>query len=285
METTYQEVSIDQIDIPENRVRTQLNDEKLEELAQSIREHGLLEPVLLTKENERYKVLCGARRIWACRMCGKVLIPARIIEVTDDKKLPIEIVENIMREDLNIVDEANALNSLFLDTDNNIEQTCKLTRKSKGYIQSRIQILEFPEDIQNALASGNISLSVAQELIRCTDKTTRTILLQSAINGGCTARAMSLWVGDWRASQNQPITKNEATAMQQQELPPTHIKMRCQCCNREMEPAEIRTLILCPRCMEAVKKAISEPQPPPKVPSPWPHPPFDGSDTPLTENY
>lgn len=167
---TIQKIPMDKI-IPNRLQPRQFFDEvSISELAQSIKENGLAQPIIVTKiDSDKYEIVAGERRYRACKMLGWSEIDAIIKnDLTDDKKLKIALIENIQREDLNPVEKACAYKKLMemgmSQTD--IAQTCG---KSKSSISNTLRILELDDEIIEALKSGEITEGHARALLQIPD--------------------------------------------------------------------------------------------------------------------
>ena len=145
-----------------NQPRKEFDKDKLDELAQSIKEHGLLEPVVLTPRNGRYMIIAGERRFRAHLIAGLTEIESSIIEADDAKVEELALLENIQRQDLNVMEEARAYKSL-LDR-NTIEELSKKLGIKVPVIEKRIALLNLTSDYQKLTASGHITPFEAYEM-------------------------------------------------------------------------------------------------------------------------
>ncbi|MFA4919850.1 MAG: ParB/RepB/Spo0J family partition protein [Thermodesulfovibrionales bacterium] len=145
-----------------NQPRKEFDRDKLDELAQSIKEHGLLEPVVLTPRNGRYMIIAGERRFRAHLIVGLTEIESNIIEADDAKVEELALLENIQRQDLNVMEEARAYKSL-LDR-NTIEELSRKLGIKVPVIEKRIALLNLTSDYQKLTASGHISPFEAYEM-------------------------------------------------------------------------------------------------------------------------
>lgn len=145
--------------------RKDFDQDKLEELAQSIKEYGVLEPIVVTPRKDAFMIIAGERRWRASQIAGKIDIPARIIEAEDSLIEELALLENIQREDLNIIEEGKAYQNLLKRY--SVEQLAKkLGYKKTGPIYDRLQLLELKPEYQQKAISGDLTPAQAYELSR-----------------------------------------------------------------------------------------------------------------------
>ena len=129
----------------------------LNELAASIRENGLIQPITVRKAGSRYEIVAGERRLRACRSLGWTHIPALISEVSDKEMAQLALIENIQREDLSPIEEAEAYRTILAEGDLTQEQLADKIGKSQSAIANKLRLLNLDEDVRNAIASRQIS--------------------------------------------------------------------------------------------------------------------------------
>lgn len=145
--------------------RKEFDQEKLEELAQSIKEYGVLEPIVIAPRKDRFMIIAGERRWRASQIAGKKEIPARVIEADDSLIEELALLENIQRQDLNIIEEGRAYQNLLKRY--SVEKLAKkLGYKKTGPIYDRLQLLELKPEYQQKAISGDITPAQAYELSR-----------------------------------------------------------------------------------------------------------------------
>lgn len=161
------EVPIDLIDNDTGQPRKKFDDEKLEELAQSIRTHGVMQPLVVSPaENGRYRIIAGERRFRASKLAGLNMIPVVIRETTEDREaLEMALIENIQREDLNPMEQAGALRRLVKDYGLRQEEVASRVGKSRSTVANLMRLLHLPESTQDLVASGKLSAGHARALL------------------------------------------------------------------------------------------------------------------------
>lgn len=160
------EVSIDSIDPNPYQTRRRINETALEELAESIRASGVVQPVVLRPAaNGRFQLVAGERRWHASRRAGKTTIPAVIRQISNEQAMEITIIENLQREDLNPMEQARAFERLSREFSLTQEQIAARTGKDRASIANFIRLLKLPEDVQSALEAGVLSFGHGKVLL------------------------------------------------------------------------------------------------------------------------
>lgn len=178
--TSIEKIDIDLIEARRDQPRK--NFENIEELAESIKEYGLLNPIVLSKNNGKYEIIAGERRYRASIKAGLKKIDA-IVRDFDQKDIDIlSLVENIQREDLSALEEAEAYKKLIDDFSMTQEEISKSMGKSRSYIANTIRLLKLNKDEREALADRKISASQARTLLSIKDEEERKKALDGFIN-------------------------------------------------------------------------------------------------------
>jgi ParB family chromosome partitioning protein len=161
-----QEIAVDSIDPNPYQTRRRINEAALEELAESIRASGVVQPVVLRPAaNGRYQLVAGERRWHASKRAGKATIPAVVRQISNEQAMEITIIENLQREDLNPVEQARAFERLSREFAMTQEQIATRTGKDRASIANFIRLLKLPEEMQNALEAGTLSFGHGKVLL------------------------------------------------------------------------------------------------------------------------
>jgi ParB family transcriptional regulator, chromosome partitioning protein len=164
--TSAQEIPVDSIDPNPYQTRRRINEAALEELAESIRASGVVQPVVLRPiANGRFQLVAGERRWHASKRAGKATIPAVVRQISNEQAMEITIIENLQREDLNPVEQARAFERLSREFGLTQEQIAARTGKDRASIANFIRLLKLPEDVQNALEAGTLSFGHGKVLL------------------------------------------------------------------------------------------------------------------------
>lgn len=169
-------VDIASIDTDKNQPRKQFDEEKLHELADSIAVHGVMQPLIVTQKNGRYTIVAGERRYRAARMAGEKQVPVLVRELSEQELFELSLIENIQREDLNAIEQANALVALMENYHLTQEAAAKRVGKSRSAIANLVRLAGLPEAVrgmvqQNTLSAGHARALLALESAEQIEKT------------------------------------------------------------------------------------------------------------------
>ncbi len=175
-------IPVDRIEPNPAQPRMTFDQEALHELAASIREHGVLQPILLRPLGEnRFQLIAGERRWRASREAGMATVPALVEEIDDDTALEIAIIENLQREDLSPLEEATMYDRMIHEHGYSIRKLADKLGKDKGYLENRLRLADAPEEIRELVSLRKDTLSHAYELLKVDDpKKRRKLALQVA---------------------------------------------------------------------------------------------------------
>ena len=159
------EISLEEIKKNPYQPRTYFNEEKLNELKESIKKNGLLQPIIVKKAVKGYYIIAGERRYRAFELLGKKEIPAIIKEMTDEEMMIFAVLENLQREDLSALEESESYKNLMDKMSLTQEELAKKLGKSRPYIANSLRLLKLPAEIKNKLEQGLISAAHARTLL------------------------------------------------------------------------------------------------------------------------
>jgi ParB family chromosome partitioning protein len=162
------------------------HEETLQELAASIREHGVLQPILVRPAGDDYQIIAGERRWRASKLAGKETIPAIIERFDDATALEIALIENLQREDLSPLDEAIIYKKMTDELGYSIRNLAGKLGKDKGYVENRLRLATAPDDVREMVAARYDTLSAAYELMKVEDKRRRKALAKQVVAGKLT---------------------------------------------------------------------------------------------------
>ncbi len=168
--------------------RTHFSASDLEDLIGSIKEHGILQPLVVTRSNGGYELIAGERRLRASQTLGLPTVPVIVREADDQLKLELALIENIQRQDLNAVEEAIAYKALVDEFNLTQEQTAKRVGKSRSAVANIIRLLDLEEEMLLALRDGKIMKTHARTLLAESDEKKRYDLFLAMLDGGMTVR-------------------------------------------------------------------------------------------------
>ncbi len=191
-----------------NQPRKTFDEDKIAELAESIREHGIIQPIVVRKKKKGYEIVAGERRWRAAMKAGLTQVPCLLKELTDEQNMLIAIIENMQREDLNPVEEAEGLHQMVEHFGLTQEQVSKSVGKSRPYITNALRLLKLPEYIREKLAEGVISAGHGRTLVTVEDEDLRRQLFDKIIAEGLSVRETEKLVGELgKPSKKKPAQK------------------------------------------------------------------------------
>lgn len=170
--------------------RRVFDEEKLRELSESIKEHGLFQPIIVKKSIKGYELVAGERRTKAAKLAGYTEIPAIIKDYTDEEMMEVALLENIQREDLNPIEEAEAYDNIIKKSSLTQEQLAKKVSKSRSYITNVLGLVSLPEDVKRLVSEGRISMAHAKILSKMEDPDYVTSLAYRIVNSGMSVREL-----------------------------------------------------------------------------------------------
>jgi ParB family chromosome partitioning protein len=162
---TQTELDIDRISPNPYQPRREFSTEKLTELAESIRIHGIIQPLLVREINGKYQLIAGERRLRAAKIAGLASVPVVIKEMSEQSMMEVAIVENIQRENLNPIEEAEAFRRLMNEFYLTQDDIAKKVGKSRPAIANTLRLLNLPKEVQNDLGSGTLTMGHARALL------------------------------------------------------------------------------------------------------------------------
>lgn len=158
-------IEIDEIAPNESQPRKTFNKEKLEELARSIKTHGVIQPIVVRKQGSHYEVVAGERRWRAARIAGLSEVPCIVRELTDEQNMLVAIIENVQREDLNPIEEARGIRVMIEDYELTQDEVAKAVSKSRPYITNALRMLKLPDAVLDMVSAGKLSAGHARAIL------------------------------------------------------------------------------------------------------------------------
>ena len=155
----------EKINLTNFQTRKRFDKESLEQLARSIRENGLVQPIILRKNKNNYELIAGERRLRAAQIIKLDKIPSIILDADDKKAFELGLIENLQREDLSPIEEANGYKRLMDEFNYTQEQLAKVVSKSRSHIANLLRIINLPEEVKKFILNGSISLGHARCLV------------------------------------------------------------------------------------------------------------------------
>lgn len=182
------EINISLIDVNPHQPRTEFNAEALDDLAASIKRHGVLQPLVLSPKGDHYELIAGERRLRASKLAGLASVPAILRDVTDHEKLEIAIIENVQRANLNPMEEALSYRKLMEEFNYTQDQVAESLGKSRSVVANKVRLLTLSSEMKRALRDGQITEGHAKALLSIPEEGRRLILFEQIISDGLNVR-------------------------------------------------------------------------------------------------
>lgn len=199
------EVDIDLIVPGSMQPRTHFDEASLQGLADSIRTHGIVQPLLVRRRDGGYELIAGERRWRAAKLAGISRVPVVVKEVADDNLLEIALIENIQRENLNPIEEAQAYKKLIETVGLTQESLASRVGRDRSYITNYLRLLRLPDDVQQLVKEGRLSTGHARTLLALDHVDLQRRLARQIIDGGLSVRATEQLVQ--KASEDKPARR------------------------------------------------------------------------------
>ena len=187
--------------------RKRFNEEKLQELAESIKEHGLFQPIIVKKSIKGYELVAGERRTRASKLAGLTEIPAIIKDFTDKEMMEVALLENIQREDLNPIEEAEAYSKIIESSNITQEELAKRVSKSRSYITNVLGLVSLPEEIKQLVIDNKLSMAHAKILSKLGDDEYAIRLADRIVSEGISIRTLEAIVKGAEVPKKHKITR------------------------------------------------------------------------------
>lgn len=205
---TVRQVSPDKIDPNPNQPRTFFDESQLRSLAESIKLHGILQPMVVTEAGGgRYELIAGERRLRAAKLAGEVTVPVIVRSFNDQQKLELALIENLQRQDLNPIETATAYRKLMDQFSLSQEDIAKRVGKDSSTVANTVRLLGLPIEAKRAVVSGQITEGHARQILAVPGIEKQLALLELIIKNGWTVRQTETFARDFKRTQ---VTKERA---------------------------------------------------------------------------
>lgn len=219
------------VTIPVNKIivnpyqpRRTFDQDKLEELKDSILQHGVLTPILVREAIHGYELIAGERRLRATKMAGLEEIPAIIVEFDDEQMMEVALIENIQREDLNVIEEARAYHNLIEKYGYTQESVAKRMNKSRSHITNLLRLLKLPEEVLEMVENDKLSMGHARPLVTMDSQEAMIQLAKKTVKDQLSVRQVELLA----KGQNKPSRKINVQPKKEYEYPISLLEKKYQ---------------------------------------------------------
>lgn len=240
-----------------NELRAELHDDELDELVQSIKSVGLIQPLVVTMVDQGINLISGHRRYRASELAGIEEVPVIVRENNPSQVSEIAFAENMFRRDLTSVEIAAGIKDILNTGKLDVSQIAAAMHRSVNWVQMHLAILEWPVDVMAAVHKRELSTSAASNLALITDDNYRAFLVRNAVEHGATARVTASWLQAWRAM------KPPEAAIQQEPIPPGERaepmvpQAPCLVCSEVYRTDELSHCPICTGCIKVIRNAVS----------------------------
>lgn len=179
-------ISPDRITINPQQPRSHFNENALNDLAESIREHGIIQPLIVTKHGDSFELIAGERRLRSARLIGLQEVPVIVRVEQEQKKLELALIENLQRENLNPLETARAYRRLIDEFNITQEEAAKRVGKARSSVTNALRLLQLPLEVQEALQAGQITEAHAKYLLGLEDRAKQLVILKKIIRQNLT---------------------------------------------------------------------------------------------------
>jgi len=251
-------ILIAQIDITERIDRMEINSDDVKELAESIREQGLLQPILLRKQGVRFELIAGHRRLLAVKSLGIVEIEAIVKEMTDEQAVLARAVENLQRVDLTIIEEARVYKAMHVMLNMSFDEIARRLGKGPGIVRRKCSLLELHPALIEAIHQKRVIYSVAEELQKLPSESSILYYLGFCVDHGATMFVVRQWVADELSKERSKAL--EIAGARGEVLVPksTPVYVPCDLCQGAMRIGDEVVIRACNACVKRLNQVINE---------------------------
>ncbi len=259
-EPEFKIIPLDLIDDPERPMRTDMTPQSVEDIVMSIKQVGLIEPIVVKPKNGRYEVIAGHRRKYACEL-GKIAeIPCYVMHANNEQTEMLKIHENLYRAEVKPSDEAEHFKYLIEKHKFTPMKVSQLIGKSPSYVSDRLAIFNYPPFLRDAMDKKQVTFSVARELARIDDLKTMNEYVFYAIRNGLTQEGAHKWATDWKRSKELPTITQETTYNPETGEGYVESVATCIYCQEAIKLLEADVVYIHPQCRNDATKPASPPE-------------------------
>lgn len=254
MEGQIKLIGMEMIDRPFKISRDTIDPERVRELAESIREKGLLQPIILRPMNGRYEIVAGDRRFLAHKFLEIKKIKAVILDLDDHDTIILRAIENLQRENLTHCEEGRVYALLMEAGGFTHLQVAKKTGKSVSTIQNHIKLIHYPDYVQIAADRKLVSLAVCHTLMEIEDEDFRKYYFNMAVENGINEKVARLWVDDhFKSKAGTFYDDGGAPSPTDLNIESKPIFMTCEICHGPSEIKNVCNMVVCKECRKKVR--------------------------------
>jgi len=252
----YKQVPVDSIDLPAREMRTYVTEERLNELVESIKQVGILQPLRLKEKGDRYEVVFGVRRLMAARAAGLASVPA-VVATAGDKLAGVEMLhENIIREDVSPVDLGRWLAELKARERLTLEDLGARFGRSRTWAEQYIALTRCDAEIQAAVEAGRVDMVSGRRLQQVRNRERRLNLLEHAVRSGASQNTISSWVAKEQVREGKRPAAPPVSGALDQARPSEELTFTCVWCLKQTPQEKMILARFCGPCYTDFKQAV-----------------------------
>jgi len=255
---SLEHVRVDLIRDDEFQTRSVTNDDKFRELLASIRQVGVLVPILLKENNGSFLVIAGHRRFKAAQEARLSEVPAYVFDGKSEIGWDAAFAENFYRKDLSPIEEAAVLNDCLTVGGFDLDTLAAAIGRSPAWISDRVELMNWESNLSLSVHQGKVSVAAARNLAKISDLTHQNLLVDYAVDNGATARTTAAWLQAWRAGVPTANPGEVELAEGRTALQPIIPYTPCVVCGRQYEMAKLTYAPVCPECSDVVAGVARE---------------------------
>lgn len=206
-ENAIEKIAVDKLITNPFQPRKKFDEQSIEELAQSIREHGIIQPIVVRKKGTKYEIVVGERRFRAAKIAKLNEIPAIVKEMTNEQMMEVAILENLQREDLTPIEEAEAYQSLIEKLNFTQEDLANRLGKSRPHITNTLRLLQLPEKIRDLVNDGQLSMGHGRALLGLKNKRKMMEVAQKVIKQSLSVRQLEALIKQYNENVSRETKK------------------------------------------------------------------------------
>jgi len=258
--TDFKILSLDLIDDPEKPMRSDLTPESVQDLVLSIKQVGIIEPLVVKPKGSRFEVIAGHRRLVAAEIAGLAQVPCFVVDATKEQGELLKIHENLYRADVKPSDEAEHFRYLIEQHKLSPVRLAKLINKSETYVSDRLSIFGYPPELRRALDAKEINFSVAKEFAKLEDLPKLREYLKYAVLNGITQSLARQWVQDYTRSKEPAPTAAPFTPAEDPATGKVESLSTCVYCMKPINLKEANVVYIHDDCLREANGRISSPE-------------------------
>lgn len=260
IKSEFKVISLDLIDDPAKPIRSDLSLESVHDLVISMKQVGIIEPLVVKAVNGRFEVIAGHRRLVAAGIASIPELPCYIVEADPQLTEILKMHENLFRQEISPTDESKFYDWLIQHHKLSPAKVAGMISKSQSYVMDRLQILQYPPELSDALANKQIKFSVAREFFRVNDIDTMRKFLFYAIRSGITPGGAKQWVDEWKRGQTAQTVLPVTTAVDQQSGEEYIVYVHCIYCREQVKMFDATPVYIHQHCFTEINKTPAETQ-------------------------